>query len=153
MPDLHFLEISNDGLVYIGERGQNRIQVFQKDGTWVENFYVAAHTRCGKRRSGLMSMMRILRYFQWLFASAAIAGCGGGGGVTTPQPAPEPEPVVVVPPNILLVISDDLGLDASSGYQVGTELPVTPTLDMLAANGLIFDNAWANPICSPTGVM
>jgi len=44
VPDLHFLEISNDGLVYVGERGQNRIQVFQKDGTWVKDFYVAEGT-------------------------------------------------------------------------------------------------------------
>jgi len=44
VPDMHFLEISNDGLVYVGERGQNRIQVFQKDGTWVEDFYVAEGT-------------------------------------------------------------------------------------------------------------
>jgi len=44
VPDMHFLEISNDGLVYVGERGQNRIQVFQKDGTWVKDFYVAEGT-------------------------------------------------------------------------------------------------------------
>jgi hypothetical protein len=44
VPDIHFLEISNDGLVYVGERGQNRIEVFQKDGTWVQDFYVAANT-------------------------------------------------------------------------------------------------------------
>ncbi|MBH98914.1 MAG: hypothetical protein CMM56_10755 [Rhodospirillaceae bacterium] len=44
VPDLHFLEISRDGLVYIGERGQNRIQVFQKNGTWVKNIYVAEST-------------------------------------------------------------------------------------------------------------
>lgn len=44
VPDLHFLEISNDGLVYVGERGQNRIQVFEKDGTWVDDFYVGEHT-------------------------------------------------------------------------------------------------------------
>jgi len=44
VPDLHFLEIANDGLVYVGERGQNRIQVFQKDGTWVDDIYVAEGT-------------------------------------------------------------------------------------------------------------
>ena len=44
VPDLHFLEIANDGLVYVGERGQNRIEVFQKDGTWVEDFHVAPNT-------------------------------------------------------------------------------------------------------------
>jgi hypothetical protein len=44
VPDMHFLEIASDGLLYVGERGQNRIQVFQKDGTWVKDFSVAAHT-------------------------------------------------------------------------------------------------------------
>ena len=28
VPDLHFVEISKDRRVYIGERGQNRIEVF-----------------------------------------------------------------------------------------------------------------------------
>jgi hypothetical protein len=44
VPDLHFLEISKDRLVYIGERGQNRIEVFTTDGKWVKDFYVAANT-------------------------------------------------------------------------------------------------------------
>ena len=44
VPALHFIEISNDGLVYVGERGQNRMQVFQKDGTWVQDISVAAGT-------------------------------------------------------------------------------------------------------------
>lgn len=44
VPALHFIEISRDGLVYVGERGQNRMQVFQKDGTWVRDIYVAAGT-------------------------------------------------------------------------------------------------------------
>ena len=97
----------------------------------------------------------------WLFhilAAAALAGCGGegggggsvGGGDGGAGTQPDPGPTLNEHPNILLVISDDLGLDASSGYQVGTELPTTPTLDELAANGLIFDNAWASPLCSPT---
>lgn len=91
-----------------------------------------------------------------VLASIALSGCGGegggsngdGGGGTGTQP--DPGPTLNEHPNILLVISDDLGLDASSGYQVGTDLPTTPTLDELAANGLIFDNAWATPLCSPT---
>jgi hypothetical protein len=44
VPDLHFVEISKDRLVYVGERGQNRIEVFTTDGKWVKDFYVAAHT-------------------------------------------------------------------------------------------------------------
>jgi arylsulfatase B len=61
---------------------------------------------------------------------------------------PECEPTR--PPNILLVIADDLGLDASSQYDISAEYPVTPTLDQLADQGLIFENAWSNPTCSPT---
>ncbi len=53
-------------------------------------------------------------------------------------------------PNILLVIADDLGLDASNQYDISDENPTTPSLDQLAAEGLVFENAWSNPTCSPT---
>ena len=98
----------------------------------------------------------------WTLMSMALAGCGGGADGTNGDgdsgggsgsgtgTQPDPAPTLNEHPNILLVISDDLGLDASSGYQVGSDLPTTPTLDELAANGLIFDNAWAYPLCSPT---
>lgn len=115
-------------------------------------------------------MLRL--YFILATLSICLTGCGSsGGGVavngdtsTTPDPSlnpgPDPDPNPDTDPdpsadpgpnpNILLLISDDVGLDASSGYTVGAELPNTPTLDALAASGLIFDNAWANPVCSPT---
>jgi hypothetical protein len=44
VPDLHFAEISKDGFVYVGERGQNRIEVFTKDGKFVKEFYVSPAT-------------------------------------------------------------------------------------------------------------
>ena len=44
VPDLHFLEISRDRRVYVGERGQNRIEVFTTDGKWLQEFYVAPNT-------------------------------------------------------------------------------------------------------------
>ncbi len=44
VPAMHFVEISNDGLVYIGERGQNRIQVFTKAGEWQQDIYVSPNT-------------------------------------------------------------------------------------------------------------
>ena len=53
-------------------------------------------------------------------------------------------------PNILLVIADDLGLDASSQYNISAQQPVTPVMDQLADQGLVFENAWSNPTCSPT---
>jgi arylsulfatase B len=61
-----------------------------------------------------------------------------------------PECEEQVAPNILLVIADDLGLDASNQYDVSQQRPSTPELDSIAANGLVFDNAWSNPTCSPT---
>ena len=44
VPDLHFVEFSKDGLVYIGERGQNRIEVFTKQGKFMKEFYVSPNT-------------------------------------------------------------------------------------------------------------
>ena len=56
VPDLHFVEISKDRLVYIGERGQNRIEVFTTDGKFVKEFYVSPNTpgqRVGEGCGGL----------------------------------------------------------------------------------------------------
>jgi len=41
---VHAVRISNDGLVYIGDRGNNRIQVFQRDGTFVKEGFIAKKT-------------------------------------------------------------------------------------------------------------
>jgi len=53
-------------------------------------------------------------------------------------------------PNILLVIADDLGVDASNQYSFANDLPPTPTLDALADEGIVFENAWATPACTTT---
>lgn len=54
------------------------------------------------------------------------------------------------PPNILLIIADDMGLDASPCYPEGTEKPVMPTLERLCRDGVVFDNFYATPVCSST---
>ncbi len=53
-------------------------------------------------------------------------------------------------PNILLIISDDLGLDASAQHALSSDLPDTPNLNALADNGIVFDNVWATPACTTT---
>jgi len=53
-------------------------------------------------------------------------------------------------PNILLIIADDMGVDALNGYDIGTVLPNTPNIDKLRENGLTFTNVWAAPACAPT---
>ena len=40
-------------------------------------------------------------------------------------------------PNILLIIADDQGLDASAQYALSADLPVTPTLNQLASQGIV----------------
>ncbi len=53
-------------------------------------------------------------------------------------------------PNILFIIADDLGKDAINGYQEGSIKPNTPNLDAIRNNGLVFNNFWVNPTCTPT---
>lgn len=57
---------------------------------------------------------------------------------------------VLSEPNILLIIADDMGLDASRCYDVGNQQAPMPNVEVLCANGLVFDNAYAQPTCSPT---
>ena len=53
-------------------------------------------------------------------------------------------------PNVLLIIADDMGLDASPGYNVGALKPNMPNLQNLINSGIRFNNVWSNPVCSPT---
>ena len=62
----------------------------------------------------------------------------------------DPDPADPSTPNILLIIADDMGLDATPGYDVGAAKPDMPYLESLAASGLTFDNVWAYSLCSPT---
>ena len=54
-------------------------------------------------------------------------------------------------PNILFVVADDFGLDASPCHpSVGTLKPNMPNLSALCSSGVVFDRTWAHPTCSPT---
>ncbi len=59
-------------------------------------------------------------------------------------------PAAQTKPNILFIISDDQGQDSSAQYNISTDIPDTPNLNTLADNGLVFENMWVNPVCSPT---
>lgn len=54
------------------------------------------------------------------------------------------------PPNVLLVVADDLGIEMLHTYEVGSDYPSTPNLDALAASGVKFRNVWSSPVCSPS---
>jgi hypothetical protein len=60
-PALHCVHFSTDGLVYVCERGSDRIQVFTKEGKFVSSFFVHASTpsrgpECGGPGSTMFGM-------------------------------------------------------------------------------------------------
>jgi len=59
-------------------------------------------------------------------------------------------PTITSTPNILLIIADDLGKDAIKGYTEGSIKPNTPNIDAIRTKGLVFNNFWSSPVCSPT---
>jgi arylsulfatase A-like enzyme len=103
-----------------------------------------------------------------IIASAlGLAACAPQGGTDTTGPQQDRRP------NILLIISDDVGSDVTSGMFPGIidELQLTygpsgwnhpqvdridghpastPSLNALAASGMTFSQTWAQPFCSPT---
>lgn len=53
-------------------------------------------------------------------------------------------------PNILLIIADDMGLDASNCYALGDQQAPMPNVEAMCDEGLVFMNAYSAPVCSPT---
>jgi arylsulfatase B len=53
-------------------------------------------------------------------------------------------------PNIVVIVADDFGVDMLNAYAEGASPPCTPNVDALASQGMLFRNAWTNPVCSPT---
>ena len=67
-----------------------------------------------------------------------VAGCGGG------------TPDETGPPNILLILADDLGYECLGVN--GSLDYATPNLDRLAGDGLRFEHCYAQPLCTPSRV-
>lgn len=53
-------------------------------------------------------------------------------------------------PNILLIIADDMGLDATPGFDIWDEKPTVPNLQKMINSGVRFTNLWSYPTCTPT---
>jgi arylsulfatase A-like enzyme len=84
-----------------------------------------------------------MKYFSLLLFLLLILSCNkeddnqGNGNTSTP-------------PNILLIIADDMGKDATSGFSEGSIKPNTPNITKIKNEGLSFNNMWVYPTCSPT---
>ncbi|MCW8864700.1 MAG: sulfatase-like hydrolase/transferase, partial [Colwellia sp.] len=92
-----------------------------------------------------------------LLLSLMLFSCGGSSDVDDSNAADNtiatPDIVIdteVTKPNILLILADDQGLDASAQYAYSTDKPTTPTLNALAEQGIVFENVWATPACTTT---
>jgi arylsulfatase A len=89
-----------------------------------------------------------------LLPLVVLAACGGGGsGPTQPgtaAPAPTPTPLADLgPPNIVLILADDLGWGDLASY--GNAKVRTPNLDRLASEGARFTSFYVPaPICAPS---
>lgn len=59
-------------------------------------------------------------------------------------------PALAAPPNLVLIMVDDLGPEWISSY--GGEGIETPNIDKLAEGGMLFRNAYSMPQCTPTRV-
>ena len=60
------------------------------------------------------------------------------------------EPTIDRPPNIILIMADDLGTEAVGCYG-GTSYD-TPVMDKMAKAGVRFNHAYSYPLCTPTRV-
>lgn len=55
------------------------------------------------------------------------------------------------PPNVVVILADDLGFNEVSLYGQGIPLQPTPAIDALARDGVRFDNGYSgNAVCSPS---
>jgi arylsulfatase A len=101
------------------------------------------------RRAALLPALALLL--------AVSSHCGGGGGVpgpagpapSTPSPAAATPPPDLGPPNVVLIVADDLGWGDLGSY--GSTTIRTPNLDLLASEGARFTSFYVPaPICAPS---
>lgn len=91
------------------------------------------------------------RLFKPLILALTImqfSSCGNDTSTITEEEGPTP--VQGSKPNILLIIADDMGLDATPGFNVGSVKPNTPNLQNMINSGVRFTNLWSYPTCTPT---
>ncbi|GGD24043.1 sulfatase-like hydrolase/transferase [Hyunsoonleella pacifica] len=77
----------------------------------------------------------------------ALLSCGSSDDIDTPK---DDTNIATNTPNILLIIADDMGVDASPGYAIGDIKPNMPNLESMISSGIVFNNIWSYAVCTPT---
>ncbi len=84
----------------------------------------------------------------FLLSTTILAGASAVAGIAPLALAGD------APPNVLVVVLDDLGIDNFSfppfGWNAAPLAPDLPVLAAIAAQGVSFRNFWATPECSPS---
>ena len=90
----------------------------------------------------------------FLLGAAALLECGCGSKVAPERDDHDAGPHATKPPNIVVILADDLGFGDMGAYgaRFGTQPPApTPRMDELAAEGMLFTQAHSsNGVCSPS---
>lgn len=98
--------------------------------------------RCGRETGRSLTQFRKPATRRWAPLVAAMC-CAAAAGAQTVGPAPAP---AARPPNIVLILVDDLGPQLLPLY--GGRVPVSlPHIDRMASEGVVFNNAYASPVC------
>ena len=67
------------------------------------------------------------------------------------QPGPATASTAARPPNVIVILIDDMGINDVSSYGGGMPQVPTPHIDQLATEGVRFDRGYsANAVCSPS---
>lgn len=74
-------------------------------------------------------------------SDGAVTGAAASASVVIPAPAGT---------NVLVVLADDVGVDKLAVYDPANPAVATPTIDGLAAQGVVFDRAYSAPVCTPS---
>jgi arylsulfatase A-like enzyme len=101
-----------------------------------------------KKQMLLKKIIHTYRAFLLLMALSLIACSSDSGGYSDSSVDP-----IIAPesyPNILLIIADDMGRDATFGFSEGSLKPITPHINSIKNSGITFQNFWSYPTCSPT---
>lgn len=93
--------------------------------------------------------MRAFHRILTALALGSLLASGHTAATAQTGSAPRAAPRLSAPTNIILILADDLGVEAINAY--GGEYR-TPNVDRLAAEGTRFANAHAMPLCSPSRV-
>lgn len=93
------------------------------------------------------------RYLSVLLVVLLVSACGNSSREDlTGENQVAPVQVTKQPPNILILVADDLGVDSMGMFGAHERNATTANLDALASQGMRYDRFWTQPVCSPMRV-